>query len=235
MKQVIVDPRIEDVERNAILSLNLDILECPICSDLYDAVCGHPDMLMHIIDSKNIVVHSNIHQDFIDKLEGLGLNVHLSKNPLKNSYPEDIALNALNLEGYFIHNLPYTDETLMRLLIEKKLVQVKQGYTKCSTAIISPRAVITSDKGIAKALNNCTFDVLLVPPGDILLPGLNYGFIGGCCGLIEENLLAFYGSLECYSYGYDVMQFLKKHKVEPIYLRQGKLIDRGSIFTILSE
>ena len=54
-------------------------------------------------------------------------------------------------------------------------------------------------------------DVLLLPPGDIILPGLNYGFIGGGCGLIEEGLLAFYGHLDNYLYRNEVKVFLKKH------------------------
>src|SRR3712207_6103016 len=124
------------------------------------------------------------------------------------------------------HYLNYTDKNLLSLikLSNKKLINTKQGYTKCSTAIVNDSAIITSDKNIAKSLQKENIDILLLPPGDIILPGLNYGFIGGACGLIEKNILAFYGSLECYAYGKEVLSFLKKHKVEPIFLSEGKLI-----------
>jgi hypothetical protein len=121
---------------------------------------------------------------------------------------------------------------LKELVQHKILINVKQGYTKCSTAIISNNAVMTSDKGIAKALSTNGIDVLLLPPGDILLPGLDYGFIGGTCGMIDERTIAFFGDLYKYAWGHEVLKFLEKHKVHPIFLGKGKLIDRGSIFTI---
>ncbi len=83
-----------------------------------------------------------------------------------------------------------------------------------------------------KILKENNIDVLLLPPGDIILPGLDYGFIGGTCGLLDNNTLAFYGNLNMYKYGDKVLNFLKKHNVKPIFLSRGKLIDRGSIFCI---
>ena len=53
-------------------------------------------------------------------------------------------------------------------------------------AVVSNKAIITSDKVIAHEAKKVDLDVLLIPPGDIILPGLDYGFIGGCCGLIEK-------------------------------------------------
>jgi len=71
---------------------------------------------------------------------------------------------------------------------------------------------------------------LLLPPGDIELPGLNYGFIGGSCGLLDEKYLVFYGNLKNYKYGSEVLAFLDKYNITPIYLSDSNLIDRGSIF-----
>ncbi|MGC8141343.1 DUF6873 family GME fold protein [Salmonella enterica] len=44
--------------------------------------------------------------------------------------------------------------------------------------------------------------------------------------------MAFFGNLENHPYGSDIKNFLLKYDVEPIYLSNGKLIDRGSILTI---
>lgn len=232
MKSVVVDYRISEEEKNEIHKLGYGILVCPPSDDLYDAVCGHPDMLMHIIDSSNIIVHRNMPETFIRALEKLGYNVYLSKKALKNAYPHDIILNALNIGNLFVHNLNNTDENLLHLLSCKKLLNVKQGYTKCSTAVLNENAVMTSDKGISDMLSTNNLDVLLLPPGDILLPGLSYGFIGGTCGMFSERSIAFYGQLSEYKYGEEVLKFLKKYDIEPVYLRKGKLIDRGSLFTI---
>lgn len=232
MKHIIVDYRISEEEEMNLLKLGYKILKSPPSSSLYEAVCGHPDMLMHIIDDKNIVVHQDMDIDFINTLKSLDYNILLSSNKLLDKYPYDIILNAVNFKNFFMHNVKYTDKFLLKKINYKKIINVTQGYTKCSTAIIKDEGIITSDKIIASVMKKENIDVLLLPPGDIILPGLDYGFIGGCCGMIEENKIAFYGDLKYYTYGKEVIDFLFKHNVEPVFLRKGKLIDRGSIYTI---
>ena len=111
----------------------------------------------------------------------------------------------------------------------KKTINVKQGYTKCSILPVKEKAIITNDKGIYNTLKNENFDVLLLPFGDIELSGFNYGFIGGVGGMISDNSMAFFGSLDNYIFGNEVKNFLYKYDVKPIYLNNTKLIDRGSL------
>ncbi len=231
MKTVIVDFRIHNEEKAHLISLGYNLILCPPSKHLYEAVCGHPDMLMHIAQNC-ILVHKDMDKEFIQDLASLNYSVHKSNDSLQSKYPYNICLNSLSLGNLFVHSINFTDTNLLSLLKDKKIINVKQGYTKCSTCIVTNNAVITSDTSIAKALTLEKIDVLLIPPGDIILPGLNYGFIGGATGLIENNLLAFYGHLDHYLYGKEVLAFLKKHRVEPVFLRNGKLIDRGSIFRI---
>jgi hypothetical protein len=232
VKTVIVDYRIDDIERFTLEKLGFRVLSIPPSNVLYEAVSGHPDMLIHVIDKTSIMVHKEMSLDFINELVDLKIDVHTSANFLQRNYPFNVALNAVNLDNLFIHNLKYTDNELLQLKNDKKLKNVKQGYTKCSTAIVKNNAIMTSDTGIARCAIEEGIDALLLPPGDIVLPGLDYGFIGGCCGLLEDAVLAFYGNLRFYAYEKEILSFLKKHRVEPVYLRDGKLIDRGSIFTI---
>ncbi|MFD3156114.1 DUF6873 family GME fold protein [Haloimpatiens sp. FM7330] len=229
---VIVDSRIDMIEKNSLLKLGYKVLYCPICSNLYDAVCGHPDMLIHIIDNKNIMVHKDMDISFTNKLKLLGYNILYSNYSLQSKYPKDISLNAVNLKHIFMHYIMHTDPILLQYMNNKKILNVNQGYTKCSTAIVSNSAIITSDSGIYNTLKNENIDMLLLPPGDIILPGLNYGFIGGTCGLLDKNTLAFYGDLNYYTYGKEVLHFLKKHNVKPVFLRKGPLVDRGSILRL---
>ncbi|MBV7272788.1 hypothetical protein JMF89_10705 [Clostridiaceae bacterium UIB06] len=235
MDYAIVDYRISEEEKCNLKKLGCEVLVCPPSKLLYDAICGHPDVLLHIIDNENLMVHKDMNVKFVKLLKKLGFNVSFSENNLNSLYPYDIILNAVNLSNLFIHNIKYTDSELLKKVSNKKLINVKQGYTKCSTAIVSEKAIMTSDKNIAKTLFKENIDVLLLPPGDILLPGLDYGFIGGCCGLLDYKLLAFYGDLNYYTYGKKVLEFLKKHSIEPVFLRKEKLIDRGSLFIARSN
>jgi hypothetical protein len=232
MKYAIIDYRTSEEEICNLKKLGCEVLACPPSSILYEAVCGHPDMLLHIFDEKNIIVHKDMDTSFISSLKALGFNITFSKNSLRSTYPYDIILNSVNLPNLFVHNIKYTDPKLLEMVNSKKLIDVKQGYTKCSTALVTRNAVMTSDKTIAKALLKENIEVLFLPPGDIVLPGLDYGFIGGCCGLIDEQSLAFFGNLNYYAYGDIVLQFLEKHNIKPIYLKEGKLTDRGSLLII---
>lgn len=232
LKYVVVDYRISEEEKEKLAELGYEILICPPSNILYDAVCGHPDMLMNIIDSNTIMAHRDMDESFISILKSLGKNMFFSYKSIGSSYPQDIILNAVNMKNIFIHNIKYTDSRLLEAVNGKKIINVNQGYTKCSTAILNDKAIMTSDTDIAREMQNNGFDVLFLSPGDILLPGLNYGFIGGSCGLLEEGLIAFYGDLKNYIHGREVFNFLKKYKIEPCFLKSGKLIDRGTIFRI---
>jgi len=229
MRNYFVDYRISEEELFSLGRLGCSVIKCPRCELLYDAVDGHPDMLLHFTGGRSLVAHRDMDRDFLGYLSLLGYEVTLSKEGLKKSYPEDVILNAVSLPSIFIHNLGCTDKNLLSAAGGKTLIDAKQGYTKCSCAVVSGNALMTSDVSIARALEGTGVDVLLLPPGAITLPGLDYGFIGGTCGLIDEKRLAFYGDLAFYTHGEEVKAFLHKHRVEPVFLRRGKLADRGSI------
>lgn len=232
MSTAVVDFRTSNDELSSLRKLGFDVLLCPHCDKLYTAVSGHPDMQMTTIDANTLIVNKDIQNDFIKSLSNLNKEIHKSYNSINENYPRDIILNSLILGDIFIHRLDCTDPNLLNLIKSKKLINVKQGYTKCSTAIVNDKAIITSDKSIINALKNEDIDILYVPPGDIELPGLNYGFIGGTCGLIDEKHLAFFGDLNFYEHGKEIISFLKNYDVTPVYLRKDKLIDRGSLFII---
>ena len=229
-----VDYRITELEKKALKSLNLSILEIPKCNNLYKAIDGHVDIQLNIIDkkSKKVIIHKDISKIVKEKLDIFNINYIESSKSLNYSYPENIFLNALILENHFIHNLKYTDENLLSTQSHKNLINVKQGYTKCSCLPVNDKAFITNDTGIYNTLKNHGFDILLLPPGDIILEGLDYGFIGGVGGLINKDLMAFYGNLDLYLYGDKVKSFLKKYGITPIYLMNEKLHDRGSLLVL---
>lgn len=230
-----VDYRISAEELNALLQLKLNPILVPKCSKVYEAIDGHPDIQLNILknNSENkIIIQKDIPDSFKKILEANSINYILSKSSLSNTYPYDIILNSLILDNYFIHSLKYTDENLLKSQSLKVHINVPQGYTKCSILPIRENALITSDKGIFNILKNYNFDILLLPPGDILLPNLNYGFIGGVGGMISNNKMAFFGNLDYYKWGNEIKDFLSKYDVVPIYLRNGKLIDRGSLLVL---
>lgn len=230
-----IDYRTTDEEIQNLLNLNLDVIKVPKCNKVYEAINGHPDIQINILKNHSdnqLIIHKDISEDFKNILDEKYIKYIVSKKSLNNIYPYDIILNALVLNDYFIHNLAYTDENLLNSQNLKTNINVSQGYTKCSILPINEKALITSDKGIYKTLKSIGFDILLIPPGDIVLPSLNYGFIGGTGGMISHDKIAFFGELEHYKYGKEIKNFLDKYGVTPIYLKKGKLIDRGSLIIL---
>ncbi|NSA19987.1 hypothetical protein FHU25_004052, partial [Clostridium saccharobutylicum] len=206
-----VDYRISSEELDALLQLKLNPILVPKCPKVYEAIDGHPDIQLNILknNSKNkIIIQKDIPNCFKKILEANSINYIVSKSSLSNTYPYDIILNSLILDNHFIHNLKYTDENLLKSQSLKVHINVPQGYTKCSILPIRENALITSDKGIFNILKNYNFDILLLPPGDILLPSLNYGFIGGVGGMISNNEMAFFGNLDYYKWGNEIKDFL---------------------------
>ena len=228
------DYRITQEEKDTLSSLNLKVIEIPKSNDLYDAINGHVDIQLNILDkkSKKIIINRNMDVTFKKQLTDLNIQYIESENFLEPSYPKNIFLNALILEEYYIHNIKYSDKNLLKFQNNKTLIDVKQGYTKCSCLPITENAIITNDVGIYKSLSKYNFDILLLPTGDIILEGFDYGFIGGTGGLINKNTIAFFGNLDFYKYGNEVKSFLKKYNITPIYLSNMKLHDRGSLFVL---
>lgn len=229
-----IDYRTTHDEKKSLSKLNINFIEIPKNLTLYDAIDGHVDIQLNIIDKKEkkIIIHKDIDDSFIKNLELYNIQYIKSEKSLAEKYPGNIILNAAILENDIIHNIKYTDKNLISSMKGKNFINVKQGYSKCSILPVREKAIITNDKGIHDTLKNENYDILLLPPGDILLPNLNYGFIGGVGGKISDNSLAFFGNLDYYELGQEVKKFLNKYDVKPIYLREGKLIDRGSLMCI---
>ena len=233
MPHCIVDCRTSEKELFSLSRLGVDPLLCPKYNPLYNAISSHPDIQIFISQKNSLIVHKDIERSFLDILIPLVDKITLSELSLAAEYPHDIILNCFVLGDLFVHNLNYTDNKILKSLHSSiKKIHVKQGYTKCSTAIIDYKSVITNDTGIAKALGNEKLDVLYLPPGDIILEDMNYGFIGGSCGLLDERNIAFFGSLDKYKYGKEVKDFLIKHKIDYYYLMDEKLTDRGSLLML---
>ena len=197
-----------------------------------DAVSNHIDtQIAHIGDNKFVVSpHLFNHYSFVlpDAFLIKGESV------LCGTYPDDAAYNVASIGKYLIHNLKYTDKIILSET-KKEKIQVSQGYSKCSICIVDENSVITEDAGIARTLERHNIDVLKISAGDILLPDLEYGFLGGASGKLSKNILAFAGDITSHRDYRRIRDFCLKRNVEPVSLCDGKLTDIGSIIPVLEK
>lgn len=231
---VVVDYRINpNVEEN-IKKEGIECIKTVRCPELYEAVDGHPDMLMLHIGGNRIVLAPNVFDSIAPILVKKGFAVTKGATWLVRNYPGDIAYNVLRMENLAFHNIKYTDAEVIKELEKENvtLINVTQGYTKCSVCIIDSRTAITSDMKLAKTMEKYGIESFLIKPGGIDLKNLNYGFIGGASGLLSKKQIAFTGSLDGLQDSSRLTKYLDEKGFELKILSEERLADYGSIIPI---
>lgn len=237
MKKVslaMIDSRMDPEIKQYLRKTDMELIEVPPCDWLYDSISCHPDIQCHPVGQNRIVLAPNVSESLKNQLIQHNFEIITGNTSLEGNYPKDIAYNVARIGDYALHNAAYTDPVLRDILISLgvKMVNVNQGYSKCSVAILNEQALITSDKGMAAAARECSIDVLLIRPGYIMLKGLNYGFIGGTCGLTGPDDLFFAGDIEKHPDNPLISDFAAKHG-KRIQAYKGKnLTDIGSIIPL---
>lgn len=158
--------------------------------------------------------------------------IEISKNIDKN-YPNNVMLNCVVLNDKLICNTKTIADEVLQMAIQDnlKIINVNQGYTKCSTCIVNENAIITSDKSIYKSCRN-EMDVLLIRQGYIKLSGTDYGFIGGSSFKYNRNTLVFSGNIKLHPDYKSIKSFAENHNAELLSLTENTMIDIGSIIPI---
>lgn len=157
-------------------------------------------------------------------------------NALSSLYPGDCRYNAACTGKFFIHKLDVTDAGLLGAAKassgdEFHLVDVRQGYAKCSTVIVDEDSIITYDKGIAKPCEAAGMNVLLVKSGFVKLRGAGTGFIGGASGRVD-NEIVFNGDLSAHPNFREITAFIEGRGLGCKWFSSYELEDIGSIITV---
>lgn len=204
---------------------------------VYEAISYHPDIMLYHIEHDLVIYAPGTCINLLGKLSNLGFKLIKGASELSPDYPADIAYNAVRVGGFIFCNSAHTDPVLMAEAVKRGLepVNVRQGYAKCSISVIDEKSIITADAGIAKAAEKKGLDVLLLDNRqNIILPGMDYGFIGGSSGLIDKNRWAVYGDAKSLSSYKKIYDFLSIRGIEIISLSKGPVVDYGSILPLMT-
>ena len=221
------------------LNKDFEIIQLPPDTSLPEAVNGHSDLLIFKIDNK-LVTRKNYYRTAKDKIDLIcdksGLELVLSDVEAGDHYPNDCGLCAAVSGRNIICRKASVDGKILRLADDPgyNLLNVPQGYSKCSCAVLADGAIITADRGIAKVTLENGIDTLLISEGNVELPGYAYGFIGGAIGLCE-NTLYFCGNLESHPDHTAIEEFARKHSTKCVSLSEEKLYDVGSLLFISKQ
>lgn len=158
--------------------------------------------------------------------------IEISKS-IEKDYPNNVMLNCVVLNDKLICNKKTIANEILEMATNDnlKIINVNQGYTKCSTCIVNENAIITPDKSIYKSCRN-EMDVLLIKEGYIELTGTDYGFIGGSSFKVNKNTLAFTGNIKLHPDYNSIKSFAKNHNVDLLSITENIMFDIGSIIPI---
>lgn len=197
-------------------------------------IASHPDLVISIADN-SLIIDDNADSSIFNQLDTLSVPYIRSAARLGKHYPDDIAYNAVVTKEHLIHNLDYTNSLLLAHCKNsgKILINVKQGYSKCSTVLVDNRHLITSDLGIYNAAKNF-LDILLIRPGFAALDGFDYGFLGGCSGVIDDTVV-FHGDLSKHPDFEKIKEFIESAGKRLYYFTDFALRDIGSILVFQTD
>lgn len=154
--------------------------------------------------------------------------------PERPSYPYNACMCAVVLEGFLIHRLDITDCNILKYCRGRgyREINVRQGYTRCSCLPVDGRSLITSDRGILRALAGVEeLQVLEIREGFVSLPGFAGGFLGGTAGRVGDELV-FNGDLSLHPDFSAISDFVASRGVGLRYFPGRELTDIGSIIEI---
>lgn len=204
---------------------DVEIIAVPDCPELPSPVCSHADMLLFKVNENLWVVEKRTSErlDFIP--DGINVITDTFDFHAKLEYPHDIRFNAALISDFLFCREKYISPVILEN-VNAKVVDVRQGYAKCSVCTVNDYSFITADLSLKKAGDKCGLDVLLISPGHILLNGYDYGFIGGASALCG-NKIFFFGDIRKHPDYQSIHEFISVRGVEEIILCENQIYDFG--------
>ena len=225
-----------DIDDNALKSafdkLSIKVVSVTKNPLLDQPVSKHADILCNYVGKSTFLVDKNQVElcKFIKNNNGKSVIIENIQSP----YPNDCLLNFADIGDYIICNKSILTEDIVKILPDKPIIDVKQGYSKCSVCICGHNTIVTDDKSVYNAvLQYDSINSLLIKKGSIRINKYDYGFIGGCCGLVDKNLLLFNGDLSLHSDFDKIKNFLYDNGINYIDIKGKPLTDIGSIIPIM--
>lgn len=214
---------------DALQQRGVTVAEVPAHDFLPVPVQTHADLQLYLLPDGRILVIAGA-PVLAQRLQTLGFAVDICAEYPGDVYPQDVPLCCFALRDK-LYGLPQAVAGELRAQYAG-IIPVRQGYARCSTCLVDAGSIITADRDIAQAARKNGIEVLQIRPGYILLPGYDYGFIGGCCGLIAPNTLAVTGDIDTHPDAMAIRMFCAQRGVQIDCLVPGPLRDIGGLLPL---
>ena len=242
-KYAVVDFRMRKVEKEYIESLGYEIIENGFNLDVYDEISSHVDI--YYLKAGDVVFSAP------EKRGQVPFNTVNCVATIGGEYPLDVPYNVCIVGKNAIHNFKYTDN-VVKFYLERhgyNLIDVEQGYSKCSTCVVDENSCITTDIGIARKLLDAGIDTLYVSEPDIKLKTrankifvkestMSFvdsdmqGFIGGAMARLGDTVILF-GDISNLVNGTKIKNFVEKKGLKFHHFEGLDIVDYGGILEVI--
>lgn len=256
MNIVFIDACVSDRCFNALTAFDLAVIRMPAFAGLSAPIASHPDIVSAVLPDGRLLVN-DAYAPMLEKAIGEGLSVIQEERGMKRKketaspfpffeaegspfvltderpsspYPSDVLFDALAV-GDSLYGHPTATSRVLREAYPR-FVPTRQGYARCSVAMLSPTCAVTSDLALGAQLRADGIEVLTIRPGHIRLPGYDTGFIGGAGGRLPDGRYAFFGDLMLHPDGEAIAAFAHAHKIKTVSLAAEPLSDNGGMVVL---
>lgn len=191
-----------------------------------EPLAGHVDIFCTKVDGK-MVLAPNTPKHVVEIMEKAGMDLVFGNTEVTGETETMWAYNVMVDEKFCVCNADFIDPVLKEMFSERKTVHVRQGFARCS-AVSLGGAVMTSDGGIAKALDDNNIQNILISQEGITLPGYRNGCFGGACGVCGDKVFIA-GNLRHHKQGREIRDFIGKNGFMAVELSDSPLLDVGSM------
>lgn len=220
-------------------SLHIKSILLPDNPDIDKRLSGHADLsVLHTGGKRFFLAPFLKGSAFASRLQSRGAVLDFPVTQQEREYPGDAQFNCCVVGKRLICNPKTAASGIVDYLTNtagKRLLPVRQGYSRCAVCIVDGESIITADRGIAKAAQADGLRVLMIHEGHIRLDGYAYGFIGGAAFKLSSDKLAFTGQLDSHPDRDTILRFLAERGVEPVYLSREPIFDIGSAIPLFEN
>lgn len=235
-KYILIDKKMRQIEREYLESLGYGLIEIQSNLNLYEEISSHVDVVCAKVG--NLIIAEKCIYNVLQKYDVN--NLILGNDSVYSKYPLDVKYNVCIIGKNAIHNFKFTDIKLKEIITTENfnLIDIKQGYSNCSIAVIDDNSAIVTDKKIAKKLEENNIEVLVAENLDkikLLRNNGNYsnmqGFIGGCMVRIQDKIVVF-GDLTKLDKQGKIRDFIQSRNLTVVDFKDYDVIDYGGIIEI---
>ncbi len=222
---------VADIERDDMIIIK----PCPDLS-LPDKLKGHADLSFCYLGDAVAVCAKGSYTYYNEKLINFPITLIEGERAVDLHYPYDAAYNVAIVGKKLFCKKDTTDPVLLSVAEKMgyKIINIKQGYGKCSVCPVDENSAISADMSFYKAAKKEGIETLLITNDTIVLPGYTNGFFGGCAYMTDEKTFCTKGDINTHPDSDRIKDFLYKRNIK-IEGTEGNLFDFGSFIPLLEE